>query len=244
MQSHRINPAKRKAYIGSIETSRTETMKTFLSIGAGPGMGLETAERFAREGFQVILSARNESKTQELAQQLKAKGHTAEVRTVDASDPSSVANLVESVEREFGSVDVLHYNAAGMRQATLADQPRDTFNADLAVNIGGAMAAAQAVASKMAGRGAGTILLTGGGFGLQPHPDYLSLSIGKAGIRALAQGIFETFKEKGIHVATVTVAGFVSPGSEDAKAVGEQFWQFHAQPKGSWEMEAVYTPQG
>jgi hypothetical protein len=45
-------------------------------------------------------------------------------------------------------------------------------------------------------RGSGSILFTGGGFGLQPHPDYLSLSIGKAGIRALAQGIFEPFQEK------------------------------------------------
>jgi NAD(P)-dependent dehydrogenase (short-subunit alcohol dehydrogenase family) len=219
-------------------------MKTFLSIGAGPGMGLETAERFAREGFQVILSARNPARTQELADQLKAQGHTAGTRTVDAGDPSSVANLVESVEREFGGIDVLHYNAASMRQATLADQPRDTFNGDLAVNIGGAMAAIQAAAPWMAERRSGTILLTGGGFALQPHPDYLALSIGKAGIRALAQGLFESFRARGIHVATVTVAGFVQPGSADAQAVGEQFWQFHSQPAGAWEMEAVYSPKG
>ena len=191
----------------------------------------------------MILSARNAGKTQDLAEQLKARSYKAEVRTVDASDPASVANLIESVEREFGTIEVLHYNAAGMRKATLAEQPRDTFNADLAVNIGGAMAAAQAIAPKMAERRSGTILLTGGGFGLQPHPDFLSLSIGKAGIRALALGLFETFKEKGIHVATVTVAGFVNPGSEDAKAVSEQFWQFHTQPQGSWEVEAVYTPK-
>ncbi|MDR7037680.1 short-subunit dehydrogenase [Methylobacterium sp. BE186] len=219
-------------------------MKTFLSIGAGPGMGLETAERFAREGFRLVLSARNGAKTQDLADHLKAKGHTVEVRTVDAGDASSVNSLVQGVESDFGGIDVLHYNAATMRQASLADQPRDTFNSDLAVNIGGAMAAAQSVAPKMAERRSGSILLTGGGFGVQPHPDYLSLSIGKAGIRALAQGLFESFREKGIHVATVTVAGFVNAGSEDAKAVGEQFWQFHSQPAGSWEVEVVYTPKG
>lgn len=106
------------------------------------------------------------------------------------------------------------------------------------------MAAAQAVAPSMAARGAGSILLTGGGFALQPHPDYLSLSIGKAGIRALAQGLFESFEEKGIHVATVTVAGFVDPGTQDAASVGEHFWQLHAQPRGAWEMERVYTPAG
>jgi NAD(P)-dependent dehydrogenase (short-subunit alcohol dehydrogenase family) len=218
-------------------------MKTFLSIGAGPGMGYETAERFAREGFQVVLSARNEGKTRELAEKLKAKGHKAEVRTVDAGDPASVAKLVESVESEFGGIDVLHFNAASMRNQTLADQPRDSFNTDLAVNIGGAAVAAQAAAPKMLQRGSGSILFTGGGFGLQPHPEYLSLSIGKAGIRALAKGIFEPFKEKGVHVATVTVAGFVTT-IEDAAAVAEHFWQLHSQRPDAWDVEVMYTPKG
>lgn len=91
-------------------------------------------------------------------------------------------------------------------------------------------------------RGAGTILLTGGDFALHPHPDYLSLSIGKAGIRALAQGLFESFKEKEVHVATVTVAGFVDPASQDANTVADQFWQLHSQPKEAWTVEAVYAP--
>src|SRR6266436_6383641 len=144
-------------------------MKTFLSIGTGPGMGLATAERFAGEGFRVILSARNETKTKELAGQLEAKGHKVGVRTVDAAEPSSIAALVSQVESQFAGIDVLHFNAASLRKATLADQPRETFNYDLAVNIGGAMVAAQAAAPNMIARGSGSILFTGGGFGLQPH---------------------------------------------------------------------------
>ena len=189
------------------------------------------------------MSARNETKTKELAGQLEAKGHKVGVRTVDAAEPSSVAALVSQVESEFAGIDVLHFNAASLRKATLADQPRDTFNYDLAVNIGGAMVAAQAAAPHMIARGSGSILFTGGGFGLQPHPDFLSLSIGKAGIRALAQGIFGPFREKGVHVATVTVAGLVM-NSKDANAVAEQFWQLHSQPAGSWQVELVYTPAG
>jgi short-subunit dehydrogenase len=218
-------------------------MKTFLSIGTGPGIGMATAERFAGEGFRLILSARNETRTEQLAGQLEAKGHKVGVRTVDAAEPSSVAALVSQVESEFAGIDVLHFNAASLRKATLADQPRETFNYDLAVNIGGAMVAAQAAAPNMIARGSGSILLTGGGFGLQPHPDFLSLSIGKAGIRALARGIFEPFREKGVHVATVTVAGLVT-NSKDANAVAEQFWQLHSQPAGSWQVETVYTPVG
>ncbi|MBN8913537.1 MAG: SDR family NAD(P)-dependent oxidoreductase [Rhizobiales bacterium] len=217
-------------------------MKTFLSIGSGPGMGLATAERFAREGFRVILSARSTTTIQSLADPIKAKGYTVEIRTVDASDPASVAALVSQVETESGGIDVLHYNAASMRKATLAEQPAETFNTDLAVNIGGAQAAAKAAAPAMLARDSGSILLTGGGFALQPSPDYLSLSIGKAGIRALAHGLFETFKAKGVHVATVTVAAFVDPGSKDAEAVADMFWQLHSQPRDSWTAEATYSP--
>lgn len=217
-------------------------MKTFLSIGSGPGIGLATAERFAKEGFQIILSARNEGKTRELADRLRAKGYEVAVWKVDASDPASVASLVSEVEECFGAIDVLHYNVAAMRKATLAEQPLDTFVGDLAVNIGGALVAAQVAAPKMSERGSGTILLTGGGFALEPNPEYLSLSIGKAGIRALAQGLFENFKDKGIHVATVTVGAYVATGSKDAEAVAEHFWQLHTQPKGSWTPEVKYAP--
>lgn len=216
-------------------------MKTFVSIGSGPGMGLATAERFAREGFRVVLSARNAAKTEDLAQQLRAKGHTVEVETVDTADPTSVFALIDKVAARHGALDVVHYNAASMRQATLADQPADTLNSDLAVNIGGALAAAKRASDVMSGRGAGTLLLTGGGFALQPSPDYLSLSIGKAGIRALAHGLFDSLKEKGIHVATVTVAAFVDPGSDAASDVADMFWKLHSQPKDAWTVEDTYT---
>ncbi|GAB4071092.1 SDR family NAD(P)-dependent oxidoreductase [Ancylobacter sonchi] len=217
-------------------------MAVFLSIGTGPGIGLATAERFAREGFHLVLSARDTGRVTALAAELQAKGHKAEVRGVDVADPAAVAALVAGVERDLGPIDVLHYNAAAIRQATLADQPAETFNADLAVSIGGALAAAKAVTPAMAARGRGTLLLTGGGFALAPHPDYLTLSVGKAGLRALAQGLFEEMTGKGIHVATVTVAGFVSAGSPHVANIAEHFWQLHAQPAGSWTLERTYTP--
>jgi NAD(P)-dependent dehydrogenase (short-subunit alcohol dehydrogenase family) len=217
-------------------------MKTFLSIGAGPGIGFATAERFANEGFQIVLAARSTANTHQLADKLKSKGHTAEARTVDSRFPESVAKLVAEVEKQYGSIDVLHYNAASIRKATLAEQPRNTFVDDLAVNIGGALVAAQAVAPKMEERKSGAILLTGGGLALAPHPDYLSLSIGKAGIRALAVGLFEPFREKGIHVATLTISALVSPESKEAAAIGEYFWRLYSQPKDAWTPEARYAP--
>jgi len=216
-------------------------MKTFLSIGSGPGMGYATAERFAREGFQIVLSARHPGRTQELANRLRTKGYRVDIRTVDAADPESIAALINEVQREFGPIEVLHYNAASIRKATVAEQPQATFNQDLAVNVGGALVATQAVARKMSERGSGTILLTGGGFSLAPNAEYISLSVGKAGLRAMTLGIFESLKQQGIHIATVTVHTAVTPDSKEAEAVAEHFWHLYRQPLGNWTAEVTYS---
>jgi NAD(P)-dependent dehydrogenase (short-subunit alcohol dehydrogenase family) len=79
-------------------------MKTFLSIGSGSGVAFATAARFAREGFQIVLSSRNPAKAQEVADRLKAKGSRVWVRTVDSSDPESVAALIADVQRQVGPV--------------------------------------------------------------------------------------------------------------------------------------------
>ena len=216
-------------------------MKTFVSIGTGPGMGFATAERFAKEGYAVVLAARNAEKVRDLAEELSGKGLKAEAATVDTSNAASVEALIADVTRRHGSVDVVHYNAASMRQEKIGDQPTDTFALDLATNIGGAQAAAKAAEKAMAGQGSGSLLLTGGGFALAPSADYISLSIGKAGIRALALGLFDDFKVKGIHVGTVTVAAWVSPGSDHAAAVAEHFWKLHNEDPGAWTNEIQYS---
>ncbi len=215
-------------------------MKTFLSIGTGPGMGFETAARFAKEGFRVVLAARQEEKLRQMADTLKAQGYIAEFRTVDASDAQSISSLVSQTEAEFGAIDVLHYNAAVMRNESITSQPQGTFVDDLAINIGGALTATQSVVPGMDKRGAGTILLTGGGFALYPHPEFLSLSIGKAGIRNMTHGLFETLKKQGIHIASVTVSTVVVPESKEARDVGNLFWELHTQAQQDWSAEVTY----
>lgn len=216
-------------------------MKTYLLIGAGPGMGLATAERFASEGFRVVLASRSLANAQALAETLKSKGYDAEAKKVDAGDAESVASLIKCQQKQNGGIDVLHYNAASMRQSCIFDQPRNTFNSDLAVNVGGALAAINAIAPDMVQRRSGTVLVTGGGFAFNPPPDFISLGVGKAALRSLVQGLFEDFKSKGVHIATVTVAKLVSPNSDDAKAVANKFWDLHTQLRDSWAWEIQHA---
>ncbi|WP_028223655.1 SDR family oxidoreductase [Paraburkholderia oxyphila] len=218
-------------------------MKIFLSIGSGPGIGIATAGRFAREGFRVVLTSRSPGPLAERARQLSDEGYTVSTRTVDAGNLDSVLQFVRETEAEFGAIDVLHFNAAAMHSDSIETQPVETFVPDLTVNIGAALVATQAASRGMLARGSGAILLTGGALATHPHPDYLLLGIGKAGIQNLTHAVFDSFKARGVHVGSVNVATFVAADSPEARGVAQAFWELYAQPRESWTPELVYPAQ-
>lgn len=220
--------------------------KVFLSIGSGPGIGLATARRFAREGFDIVLAARNTERLQASADEIAIGGGRAVVQRVDASDPAAIAELVRSVGPNLHTLHynagVLHYDAAGrLTKRTLEDESVASLASDTSINITSALAAVHAAAPVMSARGSGTVLLTGGGLGVHPSGDFLTLSVGKAGLRAIGQALFEPMKARGIHVAMVTVSRLVSPASEQTAAIADAFWALHAQPRDAWTLETVYS---
>jgi short-subunit dehydrogenase len=209
----------------------------FVSIGAGPGIGGSTASRFAREGFDLVLAARDASRLEPSAQKIrKETGQHVETVTLDATDFSAVQQFSE----RFGpAASILHHNAAAIQKMDVLETPIETTQRNLSVDILGALAAIKYFAPYMEKRRKGTILLTGGGLALAPRAEFLSLSIGKAGIHCLAQALFPQLSAKGIHIATLTVATMVSPGSEQAMAAAEVFWDLHAEPEERWTWEAT-----
>lgn len=219
--------------------------KTFLSIASGPGIGLATARRFGREGYRVVLGARNVERLQNDAAKLREEGIEATTVQVDAPDARSVARVVKSIGPDLEvlhyNAGVLHYDASGaLKTRSLADETIDSLVSDTNVNVSSALAAVHAAVPTMTTQGRGTVLLTGGGLGVQPSADFLTLSVGKAGGRAIALALFPALKERGIHVATVTVAKLVGPNSREADEVAESFWELHSQRPSEWRAEVVY----
>lgn len=219
--------------------------KTFLSIGSGPGIGLATARRFGREGFRVVLAARNLVRLQGAAAMLRADGIEATTVQVDALDARAVSNAVASIGPDLAvlhyNAGVLHYDPSGRLQPrALDDETIDSLVSDTRINVSSALAAAHAAAKIMTAQRRGSILFTGGGLGVSPSFEFLTLSVGKAAVRAAALALFPSLKDRGVHVATVTVAQLVSPGSPAARDIAEAFWQLHAQPAAEWRAETLF----
>jgi short-subunit dehydrogenase len=76
---------------------------------AGPGLGQAIAHRYARDGYAVVLVARQRAPLERLAEDLAGIGATAHVITADLSDTSAVPELAQQVRARVGDLDVLYY---------------------------------------------------------------------------------------------------------------------------------------
>ncbi len=212
-----------------------------LIVGAGPGIGHAVAQAFAREGFDVALAARHPARLAELAPALDKLGATSRAYTVDAADETSIHALFASVRKDFGEPEVLVYNPAAHSPGKPTTLKPDPLVADFRVNVLGALLCAQEAAIGMKARGHGTILLTGGGFAHEPAANYASLSLGKAALRSLTYTLAQELGGYGIHVATVTVYGFVQSGTHyDPARIADAFLRLHKQAPGHFQTELVF----
>ena len=211
-------------------------MSSAIVIGAGPGIGASVARRLGREGLAVGLIARSRRTLDVTAATVPGTVFAAAADVAREDDLR--AALDELIERA-GVPELLVYNVALIQAdapgALTAAQHLDAY----AVNVVGAITAVAHVGPRMAAAGRGTIVLTGGM--PEPVPEVTSLSLGKAGIRALTQLLARAYEPRGVHVATVTVGGTVAPGTAyDPDDIADHYWRLHTQSAGAWEREVVY----
>ncbi|SEG85353.1 Short-chain dehydrogenase [Nonomuraea solani] len=200
-------------------------------VGSGPGIGRSVAHRFAKEGLAVGLVSRSGSA-------LGLEG--AVTYRADCADEDGLRAALDAMTGELGTPDVVVYNAAVIRQDSPAEAGMRVQLEAWAVNVGGALITASHVLPAMARRGGGTFIVTSG----MPRPKarYVSLSLGKAGVRALVTMLDEEYGPAGVHAASVTVAGPVAPGTAfDPDDIAEHYWRLHTQPRGEWDQEILHT---
>lgn len=213
-------------------------MKPILIIvGAGPGMGHSIARRFGSEGFRVALVARRNAALEALAAELQ--GVDTMTLVADVTDEKALNEVFHTVQVQWGAPDVVVYNAAMAAPGLPSTLTAATLETSFRVNVVGALITARLALDTL--RPGGKILYTGGGMALSPIPQMAALGIGKAGLRSLATSLHHECKDKGIHVATVTICGFVKPDTHfDPDKIAEEYWTLYQQPQESWELERQY----
>lgn len=167
--------------------------KRYWLVGASEGLGVALARKMAEAGAQLVLSARQQDRLQELADSLPGG---AVVVALDVSDPASVTDAARLV----GDVDGVIYLAAAYwpMKAQVIDAEQAAVMVD--VNLTGAMRVLAQVIPGMIARGAGHIVLTGSLAAFRGLPGAVGYAASKAGLQSLAETLRLDLKGYGVDV--------------------------------------------
>jgi short-subunit dehydrogenase len=197
-----------------------------LLVGAGPGLGMAVARRFARGGYRVTLVARSTDTLSGLADTLADTGARVETVSADASDPDGLGTRIGDLYRSPGAPGLIVYNAVMGAPDQLLTSSVAHLQTAYAVDVIGAIVVAQVVAPAMRAAGSGTIIVTGGGFADHPIPALATVSLGKAALRSAATMLGADLQADGIRVATLTIDGQIVAGTPfDPARIAERYWE-------------------
>lgn len=182
---------------------------SLISVGAGPGVGMEVARRFGRAGYQIGLIRRNPTALGEMIATLRAEGINASGVAADAHDPDQLTTAITELAVAHSGIDVLHHAAPGpLGQGygpMLEVDPRllETF---LDARVVSALVAAQAAAPYLRDS-SGALLFTSGSAALSPYPGVGIVSVPQAALRMLTAYLREELGPDGVFVGHLPISG-------------------------------------
>jgi NAD(P)-dependent dehydrogenase (short-subunit alcohol dehydrogenase family) len=146
---------------------RIVSKKTAIVTGAAQGLGLETAQQLARQGYSVILADINEAKVVKAASKLLGMGFDATGKQLDITKVTQVWRLRDSAFKKFGSVDVLINNAGVMldEEQNVLEIELALFKKEMDINAFGALNMCQAFVPRMIEQNFGRVVNVASGRG-------------------------------------------------------------------------------
>jgi NAD(P)-dependent dehydrogenase (short-subunit alcohol dehydrogenase family) len=150
--------------------------RVVIVTGAGQGIGRVFAKAFAAAGARAIIAEINEKKAADVSAEIMKAGGEALAVTTDVSDESSIREMIEIVEDEYGRIDVLVNNAgifSTLEMRPFDQIPLDEWERVLRVNLTGPFLCTRAVLPAMRRAKWGRIINMASGAVRLGRPNYL-----------------------------------------------------------------------
>lgn len=191
--------------------------KVALVTGGSRGIGAATARALADEGADVAISyVGSADKAEAVVHELEGKGVRAAAFRADQADPVQVEGLVKAVVDRFGHLDIL-VNNAGVAALGAVDNPENDlakFDRQLAINVGGVVAAIRAAAQVM-GAGGRIISISSNVATRVGFPGLADYAATKAAITAYSKGAARDLAPRNITVNLVAPGPVVTDMNPD-----------------------------
>jgi NAD(P)-dependent dehydrogenase (short-subunit alcohol dehydrogenase family) len=211
----------------------------YVVLGAGPGLGLAVARRFAEEGYVAVLATRTVADAEPLAAALRAEGREAEGVGVDLTDAADVTEVVTGIGERHGRIDVLHFNPSVWREKDPLHLTLSELLADVALGAGALLPAVQAARPYLAS--GARVLVTGSAAADKPSPAAASLGVQKAAVRNLVTSLDQTLATDGIRAVAVQVNGVLGrEGAFSPPPIADAMWAAVSRADEEWTPHVPY----
>lgn len=176
------------------------TNKTAVVIGGTSGIGLALTRGLAQAGADVVPTGRRAEQVRSAVEEVVALGQRSFEQTCDVTDNASLERLLQSVCKEFGSVQIL-VNCAGRtkRMATL-EFPESEWDAILETNLKGTLRACRVFGQHMIEKRYGRIINIGSLSSFVGLHEVAAYGASKAGVASLTKTLAIEWARSGVCV--------------------------------------------
>jgi NAD(P)-dependent dehydrogenase (short-subunit alcohol dehydrogenase family) len=192
--------------------------------GSAAGIGRASAVRLAKDGASVVIADINADGSDETVAMIESAGGTALSVPTDIGEPDQILALVERTVERFGTIDILHNNAADTssqgvgRDKDLLAITSDLWDHTLAVNLRGPMLVCRATIPVMRRGGGGSIINTTSVSGMTGDLIYTAYGVSKAGLIVLTKYIATQYGKDGIRCNAISPGVIITSDSPDKAA--------------------------
>ena len=187
--------------------------KTTLITGATAGFGKATAEIFAQNGHDLIITGRREERLLSLKKRLEVE-HGVKVLPLcfDVRSEDATLSTLKNIPEEWRTIEIL-VNNAGLASGldTIQDGDLEDWNKMIDTNVKGLLYVSKAVIPGMVERKKGHIINVGSTAGKEVYPKGNVYCASKHAVDAISKGMRLDLLPHGIKVTQI------SPGAADTE---------------------------
>jgi NAD(P)-dependent dehydrogenase (short-subunit alcohol dehydrogenase family) len=177
--------------------------KVVVITGAASGIGKATAEAFAREGADMVITDNNAQRLEETAGEIKAAGARVLACPVNVADRKQVEAFACQVISERGQVDILINNAGVGVGGPLLETNIEDFEWIFSINYWGVVYGLKSFLPHMVAKKYGHVVNTASGAGLCSIPAMSAYCSTKYAVVGLSETLRAEMRRFGIGVSTI-----------------------------------------